>query len=176
MRKQTILIAFIGVFVVSISSNVFPQTNDPVNESMAASRTSGTFIPQGTRVFVKFTKKITSKRVKAGEYVEGAVVNEDVVVEDRTVISADTPVRILVTDAKKGRQLFGWRGARLALEAVSTRAVDDTNVPLRFERELRKEGSAVATYFLFAMEQKIKPGEIRVTEVRQDVLIPNKDD
>jgi hypothetical protein len=107
-------------------------------------------IPPGTRIFGELEQEITSniERFASGDPVMGRVW-QDVVVDERTVISAGAPMVLRISDITK-RKVFG-RGGNVEIRAVSVTAVDGTEIFLDGGYDQEAENRIVLTASLFAL-------------------------
>jgi hypothetical protein len=107
-------------------------------------------IPPGTRIFGELGQEVTSniEQFASGDPVIGRVW-QDVVVDERTVISAGSPMVLRISDITK-RKVFG-RGGNVEVRAVSVTAVDGTEVFLDGGYDREAENRIILTASLFAL-------------------------
>ena len=146
-------------------------------------------VPRGMPVNLVFDQGLNSKTAQVGEAVRLHVAN-DVMVGDRTVIKAGTPVSAVVTKVKH-RKRYGVN-ARLMLYLNPVMSTYGVRIPLR-EHEAgksfggRKSGEAagatvggaillgpvglVGGYFITGKQVKIHPGDALPTEVLRTTML-----
>ena len=107
-------------------------------------------IPPETRIFGELEQEVTSniEQFASGDPVAGRVWR-DVVVDERTVISAGAPMVLRISDITK-RKVFG-RGGNVEIRAVSVTAVDGTEVFLDGGYDREAENRIILTASLFAL-------------------------
>jgi hypothetical protein len=107
-------------------------------------------IPPSTRIFGELGQEVTSniEQFSTGDPVMGSVW-QDVVVDERTVISAGAPMVLRISDIEK-RKVFG-RGGNVEVRAVSVTAVDGTEVFLDGGYDQEAQNRIILTASLFAL-------------------------
>jgi hypothetical protein len=107
-------------------------------------------IPVDTRIFGELGQEVTSniEQFASGDPVMGRVW-QDVVVDERTVISAGAPMVLRISDITK-RKVFG-RGGNVEIRAVSVTAVDGTEIFLDGGYDQEAENRIILTASLFAL-------------------------
>jgi hypothetical protein len=91
-----------------------------------------TTIPAGTPVMVRLDSLVSSATNHKGEVVPMSVASA-IVINGKTVIKEGTPVQADIEDVSK--KFFAGIGGYVKLAAQSTKAVDGTLVPLKFEKQ-----------------------------------------
>jgi hypothetical protein len=107
-------------------------------------------VPAETRIFGELAQEVTSnvEQFASGDPVMGRVW-QDVVVDERTVISAGAPMVLRISDITK-RKVFG-RGGNVEVRAVSVTAVDGTEIFLDGGYDQEAENRIILTASLFAL-------------------------
>jgi hypothetical protein len=107
-------------------------------------------IPPGTRIFGELEQEVTSnvEQFASGDPVMGRVW-QDVVVDERTVISAGAPMVLRISDIAK-RKVFG-RGGNVEIRGISVTAVDGTEIFLDGGYDREAENRIILTASLFAL-------------------------
>ena len=107
-------------------------------------------LPEGTRIFGELEQEVTSniERFASGDPIIGRVW-QDVVVDERTVTRAGTPMVLRISDITK-RKVFG-RGGNVEVRAVSVAAIDGTQVFLDGGYDQEAQNRIVLTASLFAL-------------------------
>lgn len=114
--------------IVALVAATFPSTHAMAQDA-GASGGSGLVIPAGTFIYCELDEGITSKKKDSdlGQVVR-AHVWQDVTVNGAVVIKAGTPARVEISKLKRAG--VAGRKGDLELAAISTKAIDGTNVML----------------------------------------------
>ena len=144
-------------------------------------------IPEGTRVFVELEQEVTSKKKNnlQGNIVK-AHVWRDVVVDGHTVIEAESPVIVKISDIKPAK-VAGQKGS-VELEALQVESVDGSDLQLRGGYGQSGKGRmalsitlAVVIFipliFIKGKQAKLPPGTVFDAELnaRTTVRIPDSE-
>jgi hypothetical protein len=143
-------------------------------------------VPAGTRIFGELEQEVTSniEQFATDDPVMGHVW-QDVVVAERTVIRAGTPLVLRISDIAK-RKVFG-RGGEVEVRAVSVTAVDGTVVFLDGGYDREAENRIILTASLFALvawptafikgkEAILPPGTVFDAALLADMVVTVPDD
>ena len=137
-------------------------------------------VEKGTVLKVRSLNNLKSNKVAEGDEIE-LEVYEDLVINDKTVIKAGTPVMGYIESFEKAK-LLGKEGL-LIIQITSTKAVDKTFVPLRIYKssiygEDKSDASIVLSLLVspaFLLKRggqaNVKEGKIFNTYITKDVKV-----
>lgn len=119
------------------NSQVNPNTQTNPNTQAAANTPAPLTIPAGTSITVRLQQGLSSASAEPGERFD-AVVDEPIVLDDRTVIPVGTPVTGRVVIARRSGRLHHPGELGLTLDTV---LINNQEIPLRTSRIVARGGS-----------------------------------
>ena len=155
-RRRRLAQAIACALLISISAQSLAPA---ITLASAASQATEITIPDGTEISVVTIEEISSKTAAEGDPLTFKV-DEDVVINGKTVIAKGALVKGEVSNSKKSGRM-GKAGA-LSIRILSTMTVDDQKVKLRASKGREgddKTGTTVALVVLFGPLGFLKKGK-----------------
>lgn len=169
--SPTIRAAVVALMAALIAQfTVFPLAVVSSAQEPAA-QTTQVVVPDGTEFTVVTTEELSSKTATEGDSITFKV-DEDVKIDEHTVIAKDSVVKGTVANAKKSG--FFGRGGNLSIRIESAMTVDNQKVKLRSAKGKSgddKTGTTVALVVLFGPLGFLKKGKQAIIKAGTQVKV-----